>query len=93
MALSSILGDLALESSLTEILMVLNALNSKQGFLDPTTGGTRVAVTSLPTLSTVSTVSTVSNMAAVGGYNAAYDQYSAMLQTTIPIRSQIVVTT
>lgn len=95
MALQSVLGELALDSTSTELLLVLNAINSKLGYLDPTTGGSRVAVTSLPTLGTVTTVSTVSNVTSqnqMAGYSTAYDQYGVMVQMVAPLRSQIVVT-
>lgn len=100
MALESVLGELALDSTseninanLVEIILILAAMNSKQGYLDPTTGASRVAVTTLPTLSTVTTVSTITNQTNIGGLSAAYSQYALMSQMVAPIRSQIVVTT
>lgn len=99
MALESILGELALDSTsqnissdTTEVLLVLNSINGKIGYFDPTTGAMRVAVTSLPTLATVTTVSTVNNQSQMAGYSTAYDQYSTMAQMVAPLRSQIVVT-
>lgn len=100
----SVLAGLALDesvvevaSSTEEVTQYLAAILSRLGYPDQANGSLRVSVLTLPTLAsvttvtTVTTVSTVTNLAQVGGFSAAYDQYSQMMAGAYAIRQQIVV--
>lgn len=93
----SILAGLALDGTTAEgveaseeTVNLLEAILSRLGYPDQAQGALRVTAVA-GTLPTVTTVSSVSNVVAIGGQNAIYDQYAAMLACGQANRNRITV--
>jgi hypothetical protein len=86
--LKNVFGEIGLEKTLQKIGYYLASIANNIAKMYPDTSGRMRVNVETGTVA----VSTLSNVAAVGGYNAQYDQYSLMQGNANGIRAQIKVT-
>ena len=95
MPIKNAFEDLATDSSIEHLTILLSAILAKLPFVDPTTAGARVAVQgTVPvsgSLSSAGTVSTVSNSTSIGGLLANADQYVQLQAPAASLRNRITI--
>lgn len=95
---TSLLAGLQLDETGEEIVNLLAAILSRQGYMDPANASSRVTLAGTNNIGTVATinsctqVATLANQTNMGGINAIYDQYAAMQIGPSMLRAQISVT-
>ena len=81
MALSNLFGEVTNDNTVQRLIIALEAMANNMSRMYPdTSGNTRVAVQN----------GTLSGLNAIGGYNAQYDQYSAIQSNYSAIRDRII---